>query len=426
MHEPHDRTHDDTSAPEDAASPSAALDGTGPGAPQDGAGTEAAPSAPGPLDRLKALAERAQRSRPARALARYGTARGALLAGGIAYTGLFSVFAALAIGISVLMAVLGSHPELRDAVVSAVSEMLPGVIRTEDGGSGLVSIDQLTLSSAVNLGSVIAALTLLYTAMGLIGTLKTALRAMFGIVQIPQNPVLNQVWNLLGFLVIMVGVVVTAVASVLTGTLAGAVDWLPGWLTGPGMRLLSLAGSFVIDAGVLALVIFVCGIRPPRRDMLIGCAIGAVAFGALREVGTGAVGSFSDNPLLASFAAILVLIVWLHLASRVVLLVGAWMANPPRPRPIAHPAEVHATERPNYVTLSVPETLAWPRQSLTGNLEVDPTANLDYVAPEPVPVPVSLDDELPPRRGLRARLLRWRYARAVARAHRIRDEYTGA
>ena len=113
--------------------------------------------------------------------------------------------------------------------------------------------------------------------------------------------------------------------------------------------------------------------------------LGAFALGVLRQVGTGAVGSVTRNPLLASFAAIAVLILWLHLTSRVVLLVAAWMANPPLPRDVDHPDEVHAHERPNYVTLSVPETLTWPRQSITGSLEADPTAHPDYVPPVPIP-----------------------------------------
>ena len=46
-------------------------------------------------ERAKALLGRCRRTRATRALARYSAGRGPLLAGGIAYTGLFSVFAAL-------------------------------------------------------------------------------------------------------------------------------------------------------------------------------------------------------------------------------------------------------------------------------------------------------------------------------------------
>ena len=73
----------------------------------------------------------------------------------------------------------------------------------------------------------------------------------------------------------------------------------------------------------------------------------------------------------ASFATPAILVLWLHLMGRVVLLTGAWIANPPRLQAVASPQEVHAHERPNYVTLSVPATLRWPHQGLTGSVGVD-------------------------------------------------------
>ncbi|WP_315503247.1 YihY/virulence factor BrkB family protein [Actinomyces radicidentis] len=371
------------------------------------------------------LVDRYNRSRVGRLLARYGTGRGALIAGGIAYTGLFSTFAALAIGISFLMATIGRNPDIRDAVITSLNSMLPGVI--DDGsGSGLVTIDDLTVSSALNIGSIIAILALIYSAMGLMGALKSGVRAMFGIIQLPENPVMNQLWNLVGFLVIMVSVVATALASIITNTLASAISSLPDWISGPGGTVLTLGVSFLLDAGTFALIIRVCGVRPPKKDYVWGSVLAAIGFGVLRQVGTSAVGSVTDNPLLASFAAIIVLILWLHLAARVVLYVSAWMANPPRPQSIDHPDEIHAVQRPNYVTLSVPETLAWPRQSLSGTVDVDTTAHPDYVPP------VSLDEHGRPAEGERAdvsslgsRVNRWRYNRARKNLDSARRRYLG-
>ncbi|WP_244924888.1 YihY/virulence factor BrkB family protein [Actinomyces bowdenii] len=341
------------------------------------------------MEHVKAWAARLmdlyQRSRLGRALARYSMARGGLMAGGIAYTGLFSVFSTLAIGVTVLMAAIGGRPALRDAVISSIDSTLPGVVDTGDGG--LVTIEQLTLDSALNAGSIVAGLVLLYSAVSLMGTIRIALRAMFGMVHQTRGFVTIQAANLLCFVVVMTAVLATAVSSVATSLLAGSLNQdldVPAALTGPGARVAGLGLSFLIDAAVLALVITVCGIRPPRRDLVQGCALGALAFGVLRQAGSSGVGSAADNPLLASFAAIIVLIVWMHLASRVLLLVAAWMANPPRPQAVDHPDEVHAHERPNYVTLSVPATLAWPRQAMTGNLDADPTEHPDYVAPVPV------------------------------------------
>lgn len=380
---------------------------------------------PGVAGKAMGLVDRYNRSRLGRLLARYGTGRGALIAGGIAYTGLFSTFAALAIGISFLMATVGRNPDIRDAVMDAINTMLPGII--DDGsGNGLVTMDQLQVDSALNVGSVIAILALIYSAMGLMGALKSGVRAMFGIIRLPENPVMNQLWNLVGFLVIMVSVVATALASIVTNTLADAISSLPAWISGPGGTVLTLGVSFLLDAGTFALIIRVCGVRPPRKDYVWGSVLAAVGFGVLRQVGTSAVGSVTDNPLLASFAAIIVLILWLHLAARVVLYVSAWMANPPRPQNIDHPDEVHGTQRPNYVTLSVPETLAWPRQSISGTVEVDTTAHPDYVPP------VSLDEngravdgEPADASGLGSRVNRWRYNRARKNLDSARRRYLG-
>ena len=376
--------------------------------PQDPAPQEQDPQDPAPqaggttaveriTSRAAALVDLFQRSRPGRSLARYNMARGALMAGGIAYTGLFSVFSALAIGLTALMATIGRRPSLREAAIDAIDSVLPGVLDTGDGG--LVTIDQLTIDSALNPGSLVAGAVLLYSAVSLMGTIRIALRAMFGMVHQATGFVAVQAANLLGFVVVMVAVLVTAVAAVATSLLAGHLGQAvgaPPALTGTGAQVIGLVVSFLVDAAVLALIITLCGIRPPRKDLVLGSALGALAFGALRMAGSRVVGSAADNPLLASFAAIVVLIVWMHLASRVLLLVAAWMSNPPRPAVVDHPDEVHAHERPNYVTQTVPATLAWPRQTLTGTLEADPTEHPEYVPPVPVEQAAAQDSAVQP------------------------------
>ena len=63
----------------------------------------------------KALFAWWQHTRPTRANARFGARGGGVLTGGIAYAALFSVFAALTIGYTIFMAVLGDNDELRAA-----------------------------------------------------------------------------------------------------------------------------------------------------------------------------------------------------------------------------------------------------------------------------------------------------------------------
>lgn len=79
---------------------------------------------------LKGLIAKVIASRVMRAFQRYGKARGALLAGGIAYSALFSIVAALTIAWTVFMATLGGNAQLRSSVIQAVNQVLPASSKT--------------------------------------------------------------------------------------------------------------------------------------------------------------------------------------------------------------------------------------------------------------------------------------------------------
>ncbi|MGO1593398.1 MAG: YhjD/YihY/BrkB family envelope integrity protein, partial [Ancrocorticia sp.] len=136
-------------------------------------------------------------------------------------------------------------------------------------------------------------------------------------------------------------------------------------------------GSILVSVGVDCLIIaflirVMSGVRPPRRDLWIGSLMGGVAMSAIRLLGTTVVGSVGDNALLASVAAIATLLLWLNLCARVVLIVAAYMANPPRPEKITSPDELHFKETPNFVTESEPSTLDWNYNPVTGDIMVQP------------------------------------------------------
>jgi len=88
----------------------------------------------------------------------------------------------------------------------------------------------------------------------------------------------------------------------------------------------------VVDAATFVLVVVVlAGLHPPRRDLLRGALIAAVGIGVVRVLGTGVVASSAGhNPLFASFAVLVTLLVWVNLLARIVLLAAAWTADPPQ------------------------------------------------------------------------------------------------
>ncbi len=315
--------------------------------------------------------ERIQDMRVMRGMARYGTARGGLLAGGIAYSALFSIAAAVTIAWSVFMAFLGNRTELRDQVIASVNSALPNFL--DDGsGHGLIDPNSLVLRSALTPASLLAAGVLLWTSISMISSLAGSIRAMFGLAVQKENAILGYVRAFGGFVVMALGILVSSIATIAAGT---AGQFVMHWLDIDSgfvaflVRGSTMVASLLIDALVVAFLVRVVAIvRVPWRDLLLGSLLAALLLTIVRYLGTSAVGSVANNRLLVSFAALATLLLWLNLAARILLMSVAFMANPPRQRAAESSADIHARETPNYVTASVPATLEWPYDPVTGNL----------------------------------------------------------
>ncbi|MCF2707392.1 YihY/virulence factor BrkB family protein [Arcanobacterium haemolyticum] len=317
----------------------------------------------GIMEKVTPIIEWVQNLRVMRGMARYGSARGGLLAGGIAYSALFSIAAAATIAWSAFMAVLGSHESLREQVIDSVNGVLSNFLN--DGtNNGLIDPNALVLDSAITPASIIAACVFIWTAISMISALATSIRSMFGLAAMKENPALVYARSLGGFVVMGVGVLASAAATIAVGQL-----WDTLGLSSSLLRPLGYILSFLIDGLVVYFLIRVVAIvKTPLRDALIGCGIAALGMTIVRILGTSAVGSVSKNSLLASFAALATLLLWINLWARILLISCAIMANPPKAGPIASANAIHANDIPNYVTLSAPHTLDWPHDPITGTL----------------------------------------------------------
>src|SRR5690606_36096966 len=148
---------------------------------------------------------------------RYGKASGGLLAGGITYSALFSVAAALTISYTAFMTVLGSNTELRGTVIDAVNSALPGNLDTP-GIDGLIAPEDLVLDTALNPASIAAVAVLLWTAISVMAALKRSIRLMFGIIVPKENAVATRIRDLVGFLTLALAVVLMAALTIAAGT----------------------------------------------------------------------------------------------------------------------------------------------------------------------------------------------------------------
>ena len=83
----------------------------------------------------------------------------------------------------------------------------------------------------------------------------------------------------------------------------------------------------VIDTLVLATLYRVLlAVRIPWQRLLTGSLLGGLALGILKVLGATIVGGAGKNPLLASFAVILGLLVWFGLVCQVILIAATWIS----------------------------------------------------------------------------------------------------
>ena len=259
-----------------------------------------------------------------------------VLTGGIAYAALFSVFAALTIAYTVFVGVLGHDVALRASVLRTVSASLPGLVDS-GSGDGLVTTGDLVLGAGLNIAGVVAVVVLLMSATSALAALRTAVRAMFDERGPAGNAVTGKLRELAGLVGMALAVLVSAVLGIAVTGAAGWLLRLAGLGAGVGVvtSVLGYLVALLVDAATFVLVVRVlAGLRPAWRDLWQGALICAVGVGVVRLLGTSVVaGSARQNAVLASFAAVVTLLVWINLIARIVLLAAAWTADPPAPSP---------------------------------------------------------------------------------------------
>lgn len=261
-----------------------------------------------------------------RAWKRFGDAGGSLLAGGIAYSALFSIAAAVALLVTVVVAIAGRGAQSQ--VADAINGVLPGVVAT-DGQDGLIDVAAMAQSWVTPLAGVLAVGGLLMSARGGVAALRGGLRAILGS---PSASAVRTTVSDVASLVV-VGVVVlissllTTAAAALADVLLAAADWSAG-----SASVVRVAGAVVgLLADTVAVVVtfrLLGGSRHRLSSQLRAAAVAAVALGAVRQLGTSAVtASVTTNAVLGSFATVVTVLVWVNLMARIVLLAAAWLAE---------------------------------------------------------------------------------------------------
>lgn len=267
--------------------------------------------------------------RPVRAYSHFTDIGGVVLSSGMSYQALFAIFAALYVGFSVFGIALRGRPELLDSLVDQINLFVPGLI----GKNGVVQLDSLFQTHVLDWTSLVAGVSLLWVALNWFTGTRRSIRLIFGLeVKQYRNAVLLKLRDFVLAIGFFLALIVSAALTVFSSNIANVVlGWFglspENWLFGTFGVIARYLAVLVFDVVMIyAMHRYLAEIRVPRWHLVKGSVLGGIALLILKLLGTALLGGASSNPLLASFAVFIGLLLWFNFICRALLLTAAWIA----------------------------------------------------------------------------------------------------
>ena len=266
----------------------------------------------------------ALRLRVVRAFLLYTEHRGPMLADSITYRALFSVFAGVLLGFSLAAIWLGGNPSAMDALTSALEQVIPGI-------ADVVDFNKIKAPVSFTVVGIVSLIALIGAAIGAITSVRTALRVL------ADEFVDDSFWLWVILRNVLVGIafggllLVAAAASFLgSAGIEAVLGWFGvspnDWPAVVGTRSFGVIIVFIIDALAIALVFrLLSGVKARARDLWVGSALGGIGLTVLQVLSGLFVRGASSNPLLASFASLVALLLWFNLSAQVILLSSSYI-----------------------------------------------------------------------------------------------------
>lgn len=283
--------------------------------------------------RVTGLVKWGQSLFPVRVWLHFLNQNGLILAAGVSFQALFAVFAAVYVGFSIAGIWLFGQPTTLESLAQLVNTAVPGLI----GESGVISVGDIV--NAGNLGTglltgtaLVAGAGLVWTALGWITFSRMSVRAVLGLDKDRRNYFLMKARDLVVALALGGLLLVAAALSVAS---TEALHWIFQLLdlntAGVGYTALARLGGlllvFVINTLVLAMMFrFLSRAAIQWRRMWGGSILGGMALLALQVGGSFLAGGATRNPLLATFAVFVAMLLFFRLTSIVTLVAAAWIA----------------------------------------------------------------------------------------------------
>ena len=277
---------------------------------------------------MKALLARVTAFKPVRVFAHFTNMRGNILAGGMSYQALFAVFGAVWVGFSIAGLFLRSNPDLLDSLFSVINQSVPGLI----GEDAIIDPATLTSTGVLSWTGAISLVVLLGTTLAWLSITTAAVRTIFDMPKQTTFFLIVKLRELALGLIFGVLLVASALVSLASTAALGAIFGLlqieqNSFWYDSSARLIGIVVVLVIDTLTLAALFRVLSrVRIPRARLAAGALLGGVGLGAIKVLGGALLGGATNNPLLATFAVIVGLLIWFNLVSTVTLLAASWIA----------------------------------------------------------------------------------------------------
>ena len=212
---------------------------------------------------IRTAVARALGLRVVRAYLLYTEHRGPMLADSITYRSLFSVFAAVLLTFSLAALWLGSNPTAMGALMAALEAVIPGI-------SKVIDPSRINAPMGFTLVGVVSLVALVGAAIGAISSLRTAFRV------------------------------------------------LADEYTDDAFFLWVLLRNLLV-------AIALGGLKPSHRALWTGALLGGLGLIVLQELSALLVRGAASNPLLASFASLIALLLWFNLSAQVILIASSYI-----------------------------------------------------------------------------------------------------
>lgn len=287
-----------------------------------------------PISRATRLTQRTLGWFPVRVWRHFLQHNGFLLAAGVSYQALFASFAAIYVAFAIAGLWLGGSTEAINGMITVINDYIPGLI-AEHGG--LVTPEQVTDIATGSTGllgvtGLIALGTVIWTAIGFVTFTRRAVRDIFAIPPDRRSYILLKAKDLIAAalfgIALVAGSVLGQIATWALGTAFALFGWSPdSEVTNVIARIASVLVSFVVTSLALGgLFRFLTGTTLLWRRIWPGALLGGAAITVL-QLGAGLLLSYTPtNPLLATFAIFIGLLLWFRIIGIIVLVAAAWIA----------------------------------------------------------------------------------------------------